>query len=168
VFSAEPHGAVLTLLPVRDQARVRRWTIPEIPQGSLAFAGMLGYVPVSIGMQGFAMAEIDTAGRGFERLQRYASVWSAVDGVIPALEPYGISVDGLIPLKAGPLPWTKLQRWPHPMLATVTTVETGCGPWVLDGSSQGYWFNIGSDHFGQAFAVSAPAGAFSRAVVPWS
>ncbi len=170
VLSAMPESAVLSLLSASESQPVRSWKVAHQPQGTVAFTGHTAYVPVSIGLRGFAVSEIDTAGRGSQHLVRYSSVWRAVTAVISGRRPYGIAVKGLVPLKSGPLNWNALQDWPHPMQATITEAGGGAGLWVLilDGPSQGYWFNTAADHFGRAFSVTAPAGSFSRAVVPWN
>lgn len=165
VLSASPHHATVTLLLGQNR---RTWVVDGVPQGTLAFGKGWGYLPVTHGLRGFGMAQMPARGSQTVRQSTYSSVWHAVIAVVPSSPPYGITVNGLIPLQRGQWNWKGLQAWPRPLQATITSDGTGNG-WVLivDGPSQGYWFNAARGRFGESFTVQAPPGAFPREVVPW-
>lgn len=165
VLSADPNHATITRIGAHV---LQHWTVDSPPQGTLAFGQARGYLPVTSGLRGFDMVTIPAnRGRIFKRYP-YPSVWRAVIAVMPTNPPYGLTVKGIVPLRAGQAQWKNQKPWPHPLQATMTTDGTGPG-WALivDGPSQGFWFNAQKDQFGPAFVVQAPAGAFARAVTPW-
>lgn len=146
----------------------RQWTVHAVPQGTMGLTKTKGYLPVTEGLHKFGMASVSLKGTHLPSIRFYRHVSQAVIEVIPSNPLYGITVQGVVALpgsKSRPVP----RKWPQPLLATVTTAVQSPASWliILDGPSQGLWFNPRSDSFGPVFQVTAPKGAFPRAVQPW-
>ncbi len=163
-----------------NRAQVELWrphkapkelTVHAIPQGTMVLTKTTGYLPITAGLNKFGIATMALgSGKMVPHLSFYHRTKEAIIEVIPSNPPYGMTVQGVVPLSRSPSSRTVLRKWPHPLAATVTTAIESPASWmiILDGPSQGLWFNPRLDRFGPAFHVVAPQGEFPRAVVPWS
>lgn len=141
-----------------------RIQVDHVPQGTVGFSGRRGLVPFTSGASGFDMAEVNLS-HGSLRTLRFRSVNHAILVMADTIPSWGTSVKGMVPYRRGHFLWSKLVPWPGTLATTPVLVGRGA-PWilVLDGPSQGYWFNVDSGTFGPRFQMNAPWRAVVRAI----
>ena len=132
------------------------------PQGSVGFWSGAALVPYAKGSSSFGVAKLTT--HGIMR-QRAPSVYRAVIEISDTNPPWGVTVRGMVPIQKGQGVFSHLVPWPHPMPGTMTIVGSG-HPWILvvDGNSQGVWFNTQTGHYGPRFQINTPWRAVVRAI----
>ncbi len=126
------------------------------PQGTAGFAGIREVIPYAAGSHGFGqwIARPKTQ-RGSR--QDFESVQQAVLEMAQGSPLWGVTVHGMVPYHGTKPQWSQIRNWPVPMQTTMVVEGRGT-PWILilDGASQGVWFNIGSGHYGPQFAITMP------------
>ncbi|SMC02508.1 hypothetical protein SAMN00768000_0629 [Sulfobacillus thermosulfidooxidans DSM 9293] len=147
---------------------IQQWTVAHVPQGSVAVGTRDVYLPVTEGLRNFGIEILPLTHLGHRQLHMFSSVKDAVIEVIPSHPAYGLTLKGLIPLTGVSFSDQDLVKWPQPLQTTVTSVLSASWVIILDGPSQGLWFNARGDRFGPAFQVIAPPNTFPRAVQPWN
>lgn len=152
-LSALPHRAVLTEI-VGGRAVTR--TPLFQPQGTVGFAGGRPVLPYAFGSNGF--------GYWTGSLHIFRSVYQAAISVTDSTPLWGLTVRGMVPFRRGQFDWPDTVAWPKKQ-ATTPTVIDGPGPWVavMDGFSQGEWFNVQTGKFGPTFQIKTPWWAVVRA-----
>lgn len=140
------------------------WLSQVAPQGTVGFSRSSPIVPFSEGRNGFGVKKI---GRISTQTIRFSSVYQAAIEVTDTQPLWGLSPTGMVPysVSRSRFLWSRLKSWPRPLKTTATMA--GRGPWIviLDGPSQGFWFNVVSGHFGPSFQIKAPWRAVVRATV---
>ncbi|WP_139061690.1 hypothetical protein [Sulfobacillus thermosulfidooxidans] len=147
---------------------IQQWTVPHVPQGSIAVGSTDMYLPITEGLRKFGVVILPLTHLGYPHLHVFSSVQDAVIEVIPSHPVYGLTLKGLIPITGVTFSDKGLVKWPQPLQTTVTSVLSSSWVIILDGPSQGLWFNARADRFGSAFHVTAPPNAFPRGVEPWN
>lgn len=134
----------------------RVWTPAIEPQGTAGFDGNQPLVPYARGSNRFGYWD--------GQLHAFSSVYQAALSVTDTAPLWGIGVRGMIPYVNHQFKNAKAVRWPGPEATTTVVVGEG-GPWiaVLDGFSQGNWFNVQTGRFGPAFQIKTPWWAVVRA-----
>ena len=152
-LSALPDEAVLTEIVGGHQVTA---SPPFQPQGTVGFAEGRPVLPYAFGSNGF--------GYWTGTRHIFYSVYQAAISVTDTTPLWGLSVRGMVPFRRGQFDWADIVSWPQKQ-ATTPTVIDGSGPWVavLDGFSQGEWFNIETGKFGPAFQIKTPWWAVVRA-----
>lgn len=162
-LAAGPHRSVWVLV-----ADPRRADLQEIwpgqqslvlkgmePQGTLGFGGGMPVITYADGSNGF----------GWWDGQRhpFRSVYQAAISVSDTSPLWGLGVRGMIPFRGGRFDLAQTAYWPG--RETTTPQVVGSGPWiaVMDGFSQGRWFNVDSGRFGPSFQIKTPWWAVVRA-----
>ncbi len=169
VLRVWPNQAQLELWPFHGNPR--QWTLHGVPQGTMALTKTTGYLPMSTGLNRFGIATVSLKGAmSGSRIHFFHNVDDAVLQAIASNPPYGVTVQGIMPLSAGAKSPPILRKWPQALSTTITTAMKSPTSWliILDGPSQGLWFNPRLDRFGPTFQVTAPKGDFPRAVLPWN
>lgn len=164
VFVADPHHAY-TLVVGSSRSGQYPEFIGAAPQGTVAFYKTAELVPYADGSQGFGQW-IGYPNRGLGIKRPFANAGQAVIEVVHGERLWGIGAFGMIPYR-GIHPLVKeIHRWPMVMQTTLVPVGSG-DPWlvVLDGPSQGIWFNTQTGQFGPRFQIILPSGDIARAVV---
>ncbi|NMP23007.1 hypothetical protein [Sulfobacillus harzensis] len=151
-LSASPHEA--QLIPIGG--RPGRVIASVAPQGTVGFSGGHPVLPYATGSNGF--------GYWTGRRHRFRSVYQAAISVTDTTPLWGLGVNGMVPYRQNRFDWRDAVRWPTRQ-QTTPTVIAGSGPWVavLDGFSQGEWFNIQTGRFGPSFQIKTPWWAVVRA-----
>ncbi|MDA8192591.1 MAG: hypothetical protein M0Z53_01145 [Thermaerobacter sp.] len=132
------------------------------PQGTVGFAEGKTLVPFASGSNGFGLALV--AARQVQ-YQLYPSVYRAVIEVTDTSPVWGVSPEGMVPFRQGRFRFSERRRWPRPLPGTITLVGSG-RPWMLvvDGNSQGVWFNVQTGRYGPGFQINTPWPAVVRAI----
>lgn len=155
-FVADPHHAYTVLLQSH-----RNWAYPVFdqgsPQGTVAFSGTTELIPYAEGAQGFGQWTGYLGHHSGHRL-RFAGAAHAVIEVVAGDRIWGIGAYGMVPYQGFTPRLSQMVRWPMPMQTTLVPVGSG-RPWlvVLDGPSQGVWFNTQTGQFGPHFTDILPA-----------
>ncbi|MCL5971799.1 MAG: hypothetical protein M1499_04460 [Firmicutes bacterium] len=126
------------------------------PQGTAGFAGLREVVPYATGARGFGQwTATPQTPRGSR--QRFVSVQQAVLEMAPGSSLWGLTVHGMVPYHGTKPQWAHIRYWPAPMQTTMVVEGRGT-PWllILDGASQGIWFNVRSGNYGPQFAITMP------------
>lgn len=152
-MTAEPDGARLT--EVVGGHHVYRVRAVE-PQGTAGFSHGLPIIPYAFGSRGFGYW---SGGR-----HGFSSVYRAAVSVTDTQPLWGLGVRGMVPYAEGAFQWNQMVRWPRAEATPPMVVGQG-GPWVavLDGFSQGQWFNVKRGQFGRSFQIKTPWWAVVRA-----
>jgi len=138
----------------------RAWGwLSKTPEGTVAFLGSRALVPYTEGLSGFGLA---VWGQGV--FEQTFPVTRAVLQVTDTHPVWGLTVKGMRRIVPNRLVGGPLVPWPRP-LATTPTVVSGAGPWILimDGFSQGLWFNTATGRFDGSLQIKTPWRAVVRA-----
>lgn len=152
-LTAEPHKARLTEVAGGQRAY---GTASLEPQGTAGFAGNQPIIPYARGASQF--------GYWSRRAHAFASVYQAAISVTNTQPLWGLGVRGMIPFASGRFRFGRTVPWPSPQATTLVVIGQG-HPWiaVLDGFSQGRWFNVETGQFGPGFQIKTPWWAVVRA-----
>lgn len=153
VWVADPHRA--WLFEVSGGLEVLH--TPRIePQGSVGFSQGHPLVPYAKGT--------NTFGYWNGREHVFSSVYEAAISVTDTIPLWGLGVHGMIPYRHGRFAFRRTVFWPHPQTTSPQALSSS-GSWVaiLDGFSQGVWFNVATGRFGPGFQIKTPWWAVVRA-----
>ncbi len=127
------------------------------PQGTVGFSWRGPVLPYTRGLKAF--------GYWRDGLHRFGSVYQAAVSVTDTEPLWGVGVAGMIPFAAGQFQNPRTVRWPHRQITTPEVLNGGNSAWVavLDGFSQGTWFNVRTGRFGPDFQIKTPWWAVVRA-----
>ncbi len=161
---AGPGQSVWSLTAEPDRARLTEITGGRIqyrtgrlePQGTAGFVDGTPIIPFAAGRSTF--------GYWTGTRHDFASVYRAAISVTDTNPLWGLGVKGMIPYQGGAFQTRHLVPWPHPQ-ETTPVMLGGDGPWIaiLDGFSQGQWFNVETGTFGPQFQIKTPWWAVVRA-----
>lgn len=127
------------------------------PEGTMAITGQIPIVPYADGQNGF--------GYWADGRHPFSSVYHAVISVADTDPIWGLTVHGLVPYRHHHFSWSRQIPWPEWQATTSVVVGDG-QPWIviLDGFSQGNWFDVRTGQFGGHFTIQTPTSAVVRAV----
>lgn len=152
-LTAEPDRARLTEI---TGGRIQYRTGPLEPQGTAGFAGGMPIIPFATGR--------NTFGYWTGTRHDFTSVYGAAVSVTDTNPLWGLGVKGMIPYQGGAFQTRHVVPWPHPQ-ETTPVILGGHGSWIaiLDGFSQGQWFNVETGTYGPQFQIKTPWWAVVRA-----
>ena len=135
------------------------------PAGTVGFARGTAIIPYASGQRGFGQWIAHQNARHSMRYS-FSGVRRAVLAILPGWPLWGLTVQGLVSYRGTRPQWSKMLPWPSPREATMVVVGQRGTPWlvILDGPSQGIWFNQRTGRFGPSFAIVVPDPAVVRAV----
>ncbi len=153
VLTAEPDQARLTEIA---GGHTQYHSGPLEPQGTAGFVGGMPVIPYAVGQ--------NTFGYWTGTRHDFSSVYHAALSVTDTTPLWGLGVKGMIPYRDGAFQTDKLVPWPRRQ-DTTPVILTGGGSWIaiLDGFSQGQWFNVETGQFGPPFQINTPWWAVVRA-----
>lgn len=160
----DPHHADTVVLDAS-----RQWRYPAFrggsPGGTVAFQKTAEVVPYAEGAKGFGQW-VGYPNRLAIHKKIFPSARQAVIAVASGDRLWGMGALGMIPYRGLHPLFTHIHRWPIVMQTTLVRVGSG-KPWlvVLDGPSEGLWFNTRTGQFGPRFTIILPFGDIARAVV---
>lgn len=166
ILSVWPHKARGSLWG--RHGMITAWTLHQAVQGSMAVGMHYAYLPFAKGMRQFGLATFPLGLAEKRSAHLFRHISQAIIQVIPSYPVYGLTVRGVERISSMSIHWGHVRNWPHPLQSTVTSALGPFG-WsmILDGPSQGLWFNVHTHRFGPAFRCVAPPNMFPRAVEPW-
>ncbi len=145
-----------------------RWRYPEFrggsPGGTVAFFHHAELVPYAKGAREFGQWIGFPNLSGMRRVI-FPKASQAALGIVEGDRLWGIGALGMIPYQGLSPRLTDIRRWPMAIETTLVPVGSGA-PWlvILDGPSQGIWFDTRTGQFGPPFTIILPAGDVVRAV----
>lgn len=127
------------------------------PQGTVGFFNGSPIVPYASGTSAF--------GYWSRGSHRFASVYDAAIAVTDTTPLWGIGVKGMIPFRHGQFVSADVIKWPSRQVTAPQSLGQGNRAWIaiLDGFSQGRWFDVDTGQFGPAFQIKTPWWAVVRA-----
>lgn len=126
------------------------------PQGTAGFVGNTEVIPYAAGARGFGQWTAKPNTKRGSR-QHFLSVQQAVIEMAQGSPLWGVMARGMVPYHGTRPQWSQIRYWPTPMQTTMVVEGRGT-PWILilDGASQGVWFNVRSGDYGPQFSITMP------------